>query len=86
MSSLIVMDVTHSMKKCDLVDDVKIDHWYVVCVVHGCHPPNWIFKEIIFRPFHTFGEPTVFIPTKFSENMYCASPPSAKLDFRRKLV
>jgi len=63
-------DVTaYSAKKCDLVDDVKIDHRYVVCVVHDHHPPNWIFEEIVFGPLHTFGEPTVYIPTKFHENL-----------------
>jgi len=34
------------VKKCDLVDNVKNDRWYVVCVVHGHRPPNWIFEWI----------------------------------------
>jgi len=59
----------YSVKKCDLVDYIKIDSWYVAYVVHGCCPPNWIFKGIVFGPFHTFGEPIVYIPTKFCENI-----------------
>jgi len=57
------------VKKCDLVDDVNIDCRYVVCVVHGRRPPNWIFERIVFRPFHTIGEPIVYVPTKFHENI-----------------
>jgi len=53
------------VKKCDLADDVKIVCWYVACVVHGCCLPNWIFEGIVFRPFPTFGEPTVYIPPNF---------------------
>jgi len=55
-----------------LVDDVKIDRRYVVCVVHGRRPPNWIFKGIVFGLFHIFGKSIhaiVYIPTKFRENI-----------------
>jgi len=57
------------VKKCDVVDDVKSDRWYVVglCVVHNRHPPNWIFEGNVFRPFHTLDEPITYIPTKFPE-------------------
>jgi len=61
--------INYSMKKCDLADDVKINVQYVVCVVHGSHPPNLICEGIVFGPFHIFGKPTVYIPTKFRENI-----------------
>jgi len=57
------------MKKSDLVDDIKIDHQYVVCIVNGRCLPNWIFEGIVFGPFHTFGELIVYTPTKFCENI-----------------
>jgi len=61
------------MTKCDLVDDVKIDLWHVVCVVYGRRLPNWILEGIIFGPFHAFGESIVYIPTKFRENILIGS-------------
>jgi len=38
--------------------------WSSLC---GIWPPSTklFFKEIVFRPLHTFGEPIVYIPTKF---------------------
>jgi len=57
------------MKKYDLVDDVKIDRRYVVCVVHGRQLPNWIFKGNTFRPFHASRELITYIPTKFRKNI-----------------
>jgi len=47
----------------------QIDCRYDVCVVHARGPPNWIVQGIVFGLFHTFGEPIVYIPTKFRENI-----------------
>jgi len=62
MSLLIVV------KKCDLVDNVTIDLWYVVCVVHGRRPPNFVFEGIIFGPFYTLRELITYVSTKYREN------------------
>jgi len=40
-----------------------------LCAIHGCRPPNWIFVGSVFWIFYTFREPTVYISTKFCENI-----------------
>jgi len=76
------MPLTHyRIKKCN----VRSGRWYVVCAVHGHRSTNWIIEETIFGSFHPFGEPIVYTPTKFCENILIggrAMPPSFRYVLR----
>jgi len=65
MSSIVVVvchSVGYSVKKYDLVDNVKSGRWYVLWAVHGrCLPRFWIFEENAFGSLHTLRDPITYL-------------------------
>jgi len=43
--------------------------WYVACMEHCLHQPNWIFEGNVFRPFRTLRKLITYISAKFCENI-----------------